>query len=45
MMGEAPDTDGLVEFLKKRYGNRAANVLDVMKLWECYGDVFSAWRE
>ena len=45
IMGQDPDTAGLTAFLKKRYGNRAANVLDVMKLWECFGDVFSAWRE
>ena len=45
LMGEAADVDGLTAFLRKRYGNRAANVLDVMRLWECYGELFSAWRE
>ena len=45
MMGDEPDPESLTDFLKKRYGNRAANVLDVMKLWECYGEIFSAWRE
>ena len=45
ILGSPDDSASLVDFLRKRYGNRAANVLDVMKLWEAYGDVFSAWRE
>ena len=45
MIGEAPDPESLTALLKTRYGNRAANVLDVMKLWECYGEIFFAWRE
>ena len=45
LMGDLPDPKSLTDYLKARYGNRAANVLDVMKLWECYGDVFSAWRD
>ena len=44
LMGDLPDPRSLTDYLKSRYGNRAANVLDVMKLWECYGEVFSAWR-
>eukprot|EP00965_Chrysotila_dentata_P222895 6193250-Pleurochrysis_carterae.AAC.1 len=39
---EAVDCDAMREFLKERFGNKAANVLNVLKLWEAFGKVYAA---
>eukprot|EP00965_Chrysotila_dentata_P077670 2562350-Pleurochrysis_carterae.AAC.3 len=31
--------------LKLKNGNHAQNLVDVMRLWEAYAEMFSAWRE
>eukprot|EP00965_Chrysotila_dentata_P258321 6213183-Pleurochrysis_carterae.AAC.1 len=33
------------DYLNSRFGNFAENVLAVLRFWEAYGKVFSAWRE
>eukprot|EP00965_Chrysotila_dentata_P257084 6212763-Pleurochrysis_carterae.AAC.3 len=35
----------LRSYLRKKYGNFAANVLKVLLLWEAAGKLFAAWRE
>eukprot|EP00965_Chrysotila_dentata_P093183 3077869-Pleurochrysis_carterae.AAC.1 len=39
---EAADCNVMRDSLKMRFGNRAANVLSVLKLWEAFGKVYSA---
>eukprot|EP00965_Chrysotila_dentata_P055549 1842847-Pleurochrysis_carterae.AAC.2 len=37
------DSAAIRTYLHSRYGNKAANVLSVLKLWEAYGKVYMAW--
>eukprot|EP00965_Chrysotila_dentata_P191963 6174874-Pleurochrysis_carterae.AAC.1 len=41
---EVMDSPEMRDYLKTRLGNEAANVLAVLRLWQSYGEVFSAWR-
>jgi hypothetical protein len=38
--GQAP----ILSYLRKRYGNHAETVIQIMKAWETYGELFSEWR-
>eukprot|EP00965_Chrysotila_dentata_P128839 4259937-Pleurochrysis_carterae.AAC.1 len=40
---ERTDSNDMRGFLTERFGNRAANVLSVLKLWEAYGRLYNAW--
>eukprot|EP00965_Chrysotila_dentata_P119333 3944958-Pleurochrysis_carterae.AAC.2 len=42
---EITDTEELWSFLTNRYGNKAANVLSILRLWEVFGQLYSAWRQ
>eukprot|EP00966_Prymnesium_polylepis_P275930 6375400-Prymnesium_polylepis.1 len=37
--GQAP----ILSYLRKRYGNHAETVIQIMKAWETYGELFSEW--
>ena len=39
------DSDAVATWLRTRYGNHAATVVEILKGWETYGDLFSEWRE
>eukprot|EP00965_Chrysotila_dentata_P158591 5238536-Pleurochrysis_carterae.AAC.1 len=39
------DTAAVREYLTSHFGNTAPNVLDILKLWEAFGQVFDAWRD
>ena len=34
----------VLSYLKQRYGNHAATVIQIMKAWEAYGSLFTEWR-
>eukprot|EP00965_Chrysotila_dentata_P078038 2573369-Pleurochrysis_carterae.AAC.1 len=42
---EALDSTEMQVALKLKYGNHAHNVVDVLRLWKAYAEMFSAWRE
>eukprot|EP00965_Chrysotila_dentata_P063830 2115339-Pleurochrysis_carterae.AAC.1 len=39
---ELTDSAAMHTFLKQRFGERAANVLSILRLWEAFGRVYSA---
>ena len=40
----ASDSPVIVAFVRQRYGNHASNVLNILKLWEAYGELYHSWR-
>eukprot|EP00965_Chrysotila_dentata_P250809 6209659-Pleurochrysis_carterae.AAC.1 len=48
-MTRVSDSEGMQSFLKQHFGNRAANALSVLRLWEAFGHVYAAvcdpWTE
>lgn len=39
------DSPVIIAYVRQRYGNHASSVLNIMKLWEAYGEVYHAWRD
>ena len=36
--------DGILSYIRKRYGNNASKVIQILRAWEAYGELFSEWR-
>eukprot|EP00965_Chrysotila_dentata_P213290 6187544-Pleurochrysis_carterae.AAC.2 len=39
------EADELKSYLRSHFGNHADEVLDVLRGWEAFGDLFTAWRD
>ena len=35
----------IIAYVRQRYGNHAKTVLEIIALWESYGEVYHAWRD
>ena len=35
---------GVLSYIRGRYGNHSGSVIQIMKAWEAYGELFSEWR-
>ena len=40
----ASERDELLGYIRRRYGNHAGTVIQILTAWEAYGELFSEWR-